>query len=181
MKNIVAIIVNTIGQKNPKFVAIKGYQNQEGEVSNYLINTGVKYANLVKKDIEFLKNLKTENELSEKARLELLTALEKNRNEETASAGSLAQKDAYTYLTPSLRICIANNTLQIVGYREQKTVLVEGVYPVVNSRPLTIEKNKIRRNLKTSKFRPFTLGKMEGINMNGLKIEGWKHEVEFQA
>jgi hypothetical protein len=48
-----------------------------------------------------------------------------------------------------------------------KTVLSEGEYKEKNSKPLTIAKNVIRKNLKTSKYRQYKISKAEQFKIKG--------------
>ncbi len=132
------------GQETPTFVSIKNYQNNQGEISNYVINIGASYGNAKNKDTEFLSepgNLAAIEfgslaPYSEDARIALLTA---NLN---PSNQSEAQTDTYTTICPNVRMHNDTGRIYIFGFKVSKTVLVEGVYPKVNSRPLTLAKEK---------------------------------------
>ena len=65
------------------------------------------------------------------------------------------------------------NHFQLFGLAHTKTVLVEGEYKTVNSRPLTVEQNKIRKQLSISKFREFALdlGNVDSARVNGETLE----------
>jgi hypothetical protein len=44
-EQIVALIKGLANIKGVKFVAVKGYENAQGEISNYVINCGASYGN----------------------------------------------------------------------------------------------------------------------------------------
>jgi hypothetical protein len=54
-----------------------------------------------------------------------------------------------------------------------KVTLVEGVYPKVNSAPLTIAKAKLRKRLAIGNFREFAIdeGRVAQMKVNGDVIE----------
>lgn len=159
------------------FVSIKNYTNKQGEVSNNLINIGIKYENAKKKDITFLNelnidkaiaehDLKSSKELLEEARKELMVSFikpEVNR--------SNGQKDAYTVLFDGVKVHNETGVLYIYGYRENKTVLVKGEYKTVNSKPLTIAKDELRKLLKTGKFTQYALEVGNTLKLNGETLE----------
>jgi hypothetical protein len=49
----------------------------------------------------------------------------------------------------------------------QKTILSEGEYKEDTRKPLTIAKDVIRRNLRTSKYRQFRIEKAEQFKIKG--------------
>ena len=142
------------------FFAVKGYQNEQGEISNYVINVGSDFEKAKKADIKFLQNLKvatikdakSDVVLLEQARQELLKALI-----EPSKTRSEGQTDAYEHIAPNVKRHLTNGNLYVFGTRVNKNVLVKGTYPVVNSRPLTIAKDEIRELLKSTKYRQFKL------------------------
>ena len=174
-KAVINNVKNAI-RKSPtgvSFVSIKGYENSHGEISNNLINVGMDYGKAKKSDIETLENLdlttvKTVTDLVtlEKARTELINSFlspDENR--------SNGQQDAYTTLTTGVKCHNETGKLYIYGYRENKEVLKEGVYPVVKSRPLTIAKNELKKLLKTGKFVMFTVENISSMKLNGNTLE----------
>jgi len=165
------VLLNVFDENRNRFIALNNYENSHGEVSNYTIQLNTNYVNKVHKDIAKLEVLKCESEIAEKARISLLNSLQKNLNPETASAQSKAQKNAYYHVDKNVKINKTNGDIYINGMLIQKTVLINGVYPEVNSRPLTIEKNKIKKELLTSKYRQFFLRGIPELHMNGKVIK----------
>ena len=161
------------GMTGVSFVSIRNYTNSNGEVANHLINVGASYANAKKADIEFLESInlsaydfKSDKSLLEQARLELIAAF--HNPSETRSNG---QKDAYTGILDGLKVHNESGKVYIYGYRERKTVQIEGTYPSVNSKPLTIAKNELRKLLKTGKFTQYALEVGNEIRANKETLE----------
>ena len=155
------------------FVSIRNYTNQNGETSNNLINVGISYENAKEKDIETLQKLdfkkhdfKSPNTLIEEARKELIAAFKKPN-----VARSNGQIDAYTHIFAGVKVHNETGELYVYGYRENKTVLVEGVYKSVNSAPLTIAKNELRKLLRTGKFTQYAIEIGNEIRANGQTLE----------
>ena len=73
----------------------------------------------------------------------------------------------FTHITNGLKQHTENNELYVYGMLVHKTILSEGEYKEKNSKPLTIAKNIIRKNLRTSKYRQFKIGKAEQFKIKG--------------
>jgi len=156
------------------FVSIKNYTNKQNEVSNNLINVGINYESAKAKDIDFLENLdlkahdfKSPLDLIKEAKEALIIAfLAPNENR------SQGQKDAYTNILPGVKVHNETGVLYIYGYRENKTVLIEGEkQKPVNSAPLTIAKNELRKLLRTGKFTQYALEVGNEIKANKETLE----------
>lgn len=152
------------------FVGVTGYTNSKGEVSNVLLNVGASLANAKAKDIETLQGLKVssletdfETDLLEQARLALIASLKK-----PSKARSEGQKDAYTHLGNGLKVHNETNEIYIFGLVYSKTVIKKGEYKKVNSRPLTLAKNYLRKKfMRSTKYRQYKLTQVEGFKLNG--------------
>jgi len=155
------------------FVSIRNYTNSHNEVSNNLINVGASYENAKRKDIELLENLnvfehnfKSNPELIEEARVELIKAfLAPNE------ARSKGQTEAYTNIVPGVKVHNQTGVIYVYGYRQNKTILKEGEYKEVKSKPLTIAKNELRKLLRTGKFTQYALEYGNEIKANGDTLE----------
>lgn len=174
-KNVIKNLKETV-RKTPtgvSFVSIKGYENSFGEISNNLINIGVNYEKAKKDDVKTLENIdlttvqtKTDLITLEKVRTELINELIKpNENR------SYGQIDAYTNICTGLKVHNESGEIYIWGFRVKKTVVKEGVYPTVNSKPITIAKNELRKYLKTSKFTQYKVSNIEKMTLNGDTLE----------
>ena len=157
------------------FVAIRNYENKFGEIANHLINVGASYSKAKERDIQFLKELdinsnefefKSDKTLLEQARLELISGFEKpelNRSE--------AQKDTYTPIIEGVKVHNKTGDIYIFGYRQSKTILQDGNYPIVKSKPLTIAKNELRKLLRTGKYTQYVLSSIGEVRTNGEILE----------
>lgn len=162
------------GQKTPTFASVKNYCNNQGEISNYVVNFGASYENAKERDIETLSDPSCIATLdfgsvvnyAEQARIALLAAMLTESNQ------SKGQQDAYTSVFKNVRVHNETGRVYIHGFRISKQVLVPVSYKPVNSAPLTIAKDIIREQiLKSSKFRQFCVDKLVEIKMNGETLE----------
>jgi len=155
------------------FVSIRNYNNKFNEVSNNLINVGASYEKAKAKDIEFLENInlseyqfKSDLSLLDEARKELIASFIK-----PSESRSEGQKNAYTNIVPGVKVHNETGVLYIYGYREKKEVLTAGEYPKVNSRPLTVAKDELRKLLRTGKFTQYALEIGNEVRANGETLE----------
>jgi hypothetical protein len=162
------------------FVSLKGYKSDKSdntEVADHLINVGVTYESLKKKDLELLQNANAkelENEnfgvaIIEQAIEELIKSIV-SPNERR----STAQKESVIRLNNGMQYCPNTDSLLIVGTEIRKTVIVKGEHKTVNSKPLTLAKKYVTKalNLPTSKIRRFSLK-----NLSGAKVMGETFEI----
>ena len=143
-------------------VSIREYQNSNGEISNNIVNIGANLGNAKKKDIELLRGKSGTTEVEEIARLELIKSLE------TPNANrSKGQIDAYTTITKGIKVHNVTGEIYVFGLRMKKEVVVKGIYPIVNSKAITIAKNVLRKDLKSSKFTQFKISEISEIRIAG--------------
>ena len=173
--DVVVALKKATSKTNVTFVSIRNYENKFGEVSNNLINVGISYEKSKERDIEFLKNLdlnsnefefKSDMALLIEAKQALIESFEKpdfNRSE--------GQINAYTNIIKGVKVHNETSKVYVYGYRQSKTILQDGVYPVVNSKPLTKAKDEIRKLLRTSKYTQYVLDNVGEIRANGETLE----------
>jgi hypothetical protein len=151
-------------------VSIKGYTNSFSEVSNNLVNVGASLTNAKAKDVQTLQVLDVttfngDSILLEKARVDLINSfINPNQNR------SQGQIDAYTIIAKGIKVHNETGEIYIFGLRNSKTIIEQGVYPIVNSRPLTIAKNQLKKDLKSSKFTQYKLSSTTAIKLNGEEL-----------
>jgi len=150
-----------------QFISVRGYENSEGEIANFVLNVRTKYETAKQKDIAYLQALLKEgklNALQKQAVEELLEGLVKpNENRSKGQTETYESIEGY----PMLKRHVVTGDLYLYGQRISKKVTVKGNYKPVNSRLLTIEKNKVRKHLRTSKLRLIKLGKEDEMKING--------------
>ena len=174
-QRVIDLLTNA-ANKSPNgvtFVSIKNYENEQGEIANHLFNIGRSYEKAIQKDIETLRNLdlttlnsKHPLTLLEEARTELINAfLKPNENR------SNGQKNAYLSILNGLKVHVETGFLYVWGFREQKTIIKAGTYKMVNSKPLTLAKDELRKLLQTNKFKNFKIKVGETIKGGGETLE----------
>jgi hypothetical protein len=166
-----------------KFVTVNGYESKKsGEVANHNINVNISVENAKVTDLETLKNFPASqlNEIADnvgaskedalRAIEELIVSAERNlSNDRTAQ--SKGQTDAYASLGKGLRLHLDTMEVYISGFANSKTVIVEGTYKTVNSKPKTLVKKAINKTLKMYKFRNFKLGQADTLSITGDTIQ----------
>lgn len=163
------------------FFSIKNYYSKtSGETSNYVINVGISYESSKGKDLKFLKNLNLDTidlkkagltsplELLKEAKVDLMVGFispDENR--------SNGQINAYTPICNGVKVHNISGCLYIYGYRVSKTVVIESTEPKkkVNSAPLTIAKNQIRKLLRTNNYVNFGIEIGNTLTAKGNTIE----------
>jgi uncharacterized protein YhbP (UPF0306 family) len=181
MKNLVAEITKALTAiKGNQFVSLTYLAKSSGELARHTINVGFSYHNAVKQSVTELEILISENsatwsELTKQAATNVMASLKKTleahaRGEQNED---YTKKGQYIPIGNGVNLNTADNTIQLFGLSRTKVVLVEGIHPKVNSRPLTIEQNKIRKMLTVSKFREYALDatQIAQVKVNGDTLE----------
>lgn len=178
--------------KGAKFIGIRRYTNQKGEVADLSVLVNFDYENAVKRD------LKTLNELSEKdlnkivqtiehnkgkdnniiletlklALSELINSFEKNLTENNKTTQSVAQSDAYFHLTKGVKLHKETMNVFVYGLLNHKTIHVHGEYPARKKSIKTICKEAIKEycQLRSDKYRQYNIGNMNELNISGTSI-----------
>jgi len=178
--------------KGTSFVGVRDYQNTQGEVSNYTINVGFTYENVLTHDFTNLKNKQKEVltilkksypiAVIKQAYSEVYNSLEKRLSDEQTKAELRAENDetiarsdaqinAYINLAKGVKLHKDTMQLHVFGLVVRKTILQPIEYKQTKSRELTIVKNKIKKlcEFKQDKYRTFIFNKSE-IKMQGIAI-----------
>jgi len=186
MKNLKEVKSRFSTVNGAKFIAVNGYESKSsGEVANHNINVNISVENAKKADLETLKNFPASqlNEIAAKvgaskedavrAIEELIAAAEKNLSKDKAdrTAQSQAQTDSYVSLGKGLRLHLDTMEVYVSGFANSKTIIVEGTYKTVNSKPKTLVKKAINKTLKMYKFRNFKLGQADSLTVTGSTIQ----------
>lgn len=161
---------------NVTFCSVKGYVNDKGEKSDYLINIGVNYKTQKEKDIEFLKNLDVTTMEWNCPMVDIIVAktklLESYIN--PSPARSQAQKDAYIHINEALKLHADTLELYVFGSKVKKTIREAVDYGEDTRKPLTKAQDEIKQLLKHTKYRQFKF-KLNGMSM---KLSG--NEIAFE-
>jgi len=181
-ERVKAILAKCIMMNGSSFVGIRGYENSKGEVSNHVIIANFNYGNAVAKDLAKLKGATAEDieniakgghspELVKEAISKMIASFEKNSDPETASNQSVAQKETYTKVTDCIKMHNETGELYIYAIGHSKQVLVPIEYKPVNSKPLTLAQNAVKKyfDLTTAKYRSFVVSedKIDSVRITG--------------
>lgn len=163
--------VEEINKVNPSstFLSILGYKNSNQEVSNFSIVFHVSYENALRKSIKIVEAFNPTTPLELQAKEEVLESLNK----------SLTNPKETNYKSLGNGVRELNGEVYLHGFLVHKRVIESGDYKEKNSKPLTIEKNKIRDMCPVSKFRQFkiTPDKVDLISVQGLHLLPPQEEV----
>jgi len=180
-KHLIAEITKAVtGIKACQFASLTYLSKTAGELSRYTVNLGFSYHNLVEKSVTELEILISENEttwnaLQKEAATAVMASLKKTLDAHSRGEQNedYTKRGQYIPIGNGINLNTVDNTIQLFGLVNSKVVLVKGVYPKVNSRPLTIEKNKITKQLSISKFREFALdlSQVAQVKVNGDTLE----------
>ena len=166
----------------PRFVGIRNYCNQRDEISNYLINCGIAYRSLLESDAAFINFVdlsvfdfatNIDDETATTAFDEIRQSINQNisDNIEHHSTMSRVQLKLYDTILPNIKVHKQTGVTYLTGYVVNKQIIRAGHYPTVNSRPKTIAKNTIKRQLRTSKYRQFLVHNIGEIRLNGNTLQ----------
>lgn len=179
--NVIAEITKAVvAIKGCRFASLTYLSKKAGELSRYTANFGFSYHEIVEKSKLELELLMVENAdkwdaVYKEAADKIMASLNKTlaahargeQNEDYTKRGQ------YIPIGNGVNLNTNDNTIQLFGLVLSKKVLVEGVYPKVNSAPVTIARRKIEKMLPIGNFREFALDESQVAQMkvNGDVIE----------
>jgi hypothetical protein len=177
MKNIIETITNA-GTTFASFV----YTNKiskKGEIpetARYTLILGGKYINLLEKsklELELLIPTFQGDMLT--AANEVMASLNKSieAHKNGTQSADYTKKGMYSPIGNGVNINDNDNSIQVFGLLHSKVVIKEGFRKPVNSAPMTILKNKIRKMLPIAGFREFAfdVGNIQTVKVNGDTLE----------
>lgn len=173
MRSTIFDLLMSLAQaRGTQFVSVRGYANSQGEVSNYVLNLGSKYETARAKDIAKLKKRLAEKDYRRPIELQAITEVLQGLENPNVNR-SKGQTNAYETIAgfPMLRRHKETKELYVYGQKISKKVLVKGDYKADTRNPLTIEKDKVRKGLSTSKIRLMKLGREEEMIVQGRVID----------
>jgi hypothetical protein len=177
MKEIIQKLRELAGKS--QFISFTYTSKGTGEIARHTLIAGANYHNLIEKSklalelmpISELVQAGVAPDFAEKAKNEILASFDKTlaahakgeQNEDYTKRGQ------YVSLGAGVNLNLNDNSIQFFGLSHAKVIITPGVYKTVNSRPLTIAKDKIRALLPVSKFREFAL---DVENLQSARIAG---------
>lgn len=146
------------------------YTNDANETSTYKLLLNVNFMSMYKEDLETLNNLPVSTEIEKKAKEELKKSIEKSIETEFQHEKNPTKN--MTTIHKAIKFHDEKDEMYLHCVCLDKKVIVPGEYKEVNSRELTIVKNRMKKNLKQSKIRFFriNLNQIERIATNGRRI-----------
>jgi len=187
-QHLIAEITKAVtGIKTCKFISLTYLTKSAGKLSRYTLNVGFSYKNLLEKSITELEILISEDSqksLSDPtkwdslhvfASQEVMKSLKKsldshNKGEQNPD---YTKRGQYIPIGCGVNVNTNDNTIQLFGLLHSEVELIPGVYPKVNSAPLTIAKKHISKLLSLNKFREFAidLSQVAQVKVNGETLE----------
>lgn len=145
-------------RQSSTFLALHSYRNEHSEVSDYSIIFNMSYENALKKSIDLLSKLDLQESLAKFARMELLESFTKSLTN-VKEVPIEEREDAYIHFPEckGVKIHRESGALHLYGLIVHKRVMMPGIYPKVNSKALTIAKNKLRHLTPVGAFRQFRI------------------------
>lgn len=160
-----------------RFIYLKNYYTDIGEISNYTILVGSFLKNSYEKDLRFLKRYKCNSIIEEIAKKEIINSINNSLNNGIGKNDAYKKIGYYTHIDRNIKYHIDEITdaarYYINGFKVRKEVIrYADKYKKVNFSEKTIAKNELNRLLRRGKFREFIIDsmKVEEIHLNGNKL-----------
>lgn len=176
--NSIESLKKSILESKAGFASFTYKSKGDGSIARFTVNLGFKYLNLLKKSAD---ELRAKIELNEFQGDELIAAQEVMASLQKSIDAHESGQQNEDYTRKGNMIPLGNGvnlnhdgSLQVFGLVQSKTVIQEGEpRKEVKSKPLTVLKNKIKRDLPISKFREFALdaGSILSAKVNGEILE----------
>lgn len=161
------------------FLTLRGYRNEASEIADYSIAFHMSYENALKRSIKTLAEMDLSGDLEKQARFELLDSFAKSLARGAASPELEERDSTYTYFkdddgnyVKGVKYHPELATLYLYGLVVHKRVLLPGMYPTKNKKPLTVAKDKLRYMTSVGKFRSFriTTAQVDSISVENLTL-----------
>ena len=146
------------------------YTNEAKETSVYKLLLNTNFLKMYEEDLQTLENMQVSTEIEKEAKAELIASIEKAIRTKFQHEKSPTKN--MTALQKSIKFHEQKDEMYLHCLSLEKKVIVPGTYKSENPSEKTIVKNRIKRQLKQSKIRFFTikLDKIERIALNGHRV-----------
>lgn len=175
---MLALLAELAKVTRPKFASFTYRAKETGELARYTIMLGVDFEALYAKDRATLAaKLPSLDGLSKDAATALLASIDesltKGLGHNSRYTHSAEQGDTYLSLVgiDGVKVNKHDGVLHVLGLLQNKVVIEAGTYKHVNSRPLTLAKDALRKELRQSKIRQFALTNIQSARLNGETLE----------
>jgi hypothetical protein len=179
--NVLALIGQIASINGNRFASLTYRSKGTGELARHTIQIGFDYNSSVKKSLEILAAKKFKTSLMQEAQRELISSFATTlaAHEKDEQNPDYTKKDVYEPVEydgkpiTGIRHSNTDGSFKLFGLAVTKTTLEKGVFKKVNSKPLTIAKNKIKSKLPIGRFREFSVepNALETAKLNGTTIE----------
>jgi hypothetical protein len=178
-------LIRSLCHKGATFASFVYTSKEANETSRYNVTLGFSYKALVEKSKAQLRDmLPTLSGLDLEAGKAIFDSLSA-----TLDGTQMGYTKAHVYAhiegIPGLKVNTRDDSLQLFGLVNSRTVLIPGIHKKVNSAPLTLAKKAIDKRLARSKFREFALdaGAIHEVRLHGkvLSFESVAHPVTPEA
>ena len=181
-EKVLDVIRAVAANKGSRFASLVYTSKESGEKARHTILIGFSYHNAVVESLNQLREMKFPvGSIDEQAQKALIISFENTLAAHEVGKQNAAYTKADVYEDVSLdgipvsgiRYNTNDGTFKLFGLSVKKDVLVNGVFAVVKSRPLTIAKDTIRRALPVGKFREYSIEEnaLATAKMNGETLE----------
>lgn len=175
MDNVQKVIAELAQTNGCKFASVTYTAKDSGELARHSILLNVSTAKLYEKSLRILRaKLHYLKGLDLQAAQELIASLSESLQKGIGQNDNYTLKDVRKDIFKGVWVSSETGNLFLQGFSRGKVVLREGVYKSVNSKPLTIAKNKLRKCLPISRIRTF---KLDSANLERVKVNGQTLEV----
>ena len=177
--NELRLLFELAKNKGCKFITLT-YTSTEGETAKHTIAFGSNYKNALERDLKYLKRLRDrfgrmtltqDGLLLFQAVTELVESTEKSlaKYDGDELSKSAKEKDVYNTIFPGVKQHKETGAYYLWGQAVRKTVIkpASTTKNAPNSKPLTIAKDRIRRKLRTNRYRQFRLDSVAKSAVNG--------------
>lgn len=139
-----------------------------GERAQHTLALGVSIENAYRRDVAILSKLRPSLKgVEAQACDELLASLRESLEKGVGNNSAYTCKGVYAPICRGVKVHEGTGALHVTGFTLGKRVLNEGTYATVKSSPKTIAKNKLKRRMKSGKFRQFAFESLESARLDG--------------
>lgn len=163
--------IKTLASTGARFISLIYTAKGTGEVARHTLAVGVSIENAYWRDVAILTAKRpTLAGLALQACDELLASLRESLEKGVGNNSAYTCKGVYEPIARGLKLQVETGVLHVTGFSIGKEVIAPGVYRDVKSKPLTVEKDKLRKGLKSGKFRQYAVSELETVAMNGKRL-----------
>ena len=160
------------------FLTVAGYRNEYSEVADYSIIFHMSYKSALERSIATLESLTLSSVLDKYARDELLDSFHRSLARVNVSPIE-EREDAYQHFLDEdgsyikgVKLHTKTGALHLYGLVVHKRVIMPGIYPVRDEKPLAEAKRRLRHLTSVGKFRQFKMlpSQVDHISVESLKL-----------